>query len=253
MVLYRYVKSPPESFIARGLLARKRHTVISFVLMAMGGAVLLWAVWPIMSFAVVSDTLFSGIIAPVPDLTRDARTGAPLSPIVLAADNAEASGFAAVDFTNANVWFPMAPQKKVVTPVNSYTISIPKLGITGATVMIGGDDLSEHLIHYGGTGLPGDYGNAVIFGHSTLPQFFNANNYKTIFSTLPTLKTGDKILVLYDGIRYQYEVYDMTVNDPSDLSALEQRFDDSYITLVTCVPPGTYWKRLYVKAKLVRL
>jgi len=40
----------------------------------------------------------------------------------------------------------------------------------------------------------------------------------------------------------------MTVSDPTDLSALEQTFDDSYLTLVTCVPPGTTWERLRVEA-----
>jgi len=37
------------------------------------------------------------------------------------------------------------------------------------------------------------------------------------------------------------------------ISVLEQKYDASYLTLVTCVPPGTYWKRLVVKAKLVQL
>ena len=67
---------------------------------------------------------------------------------------------------------------------------------------------------------------------------------------LPTLKIGDDIVVTYDGVTYKYVVYDMVVLDPTDLSTLEQQFDDSYLTLVTCVPPGTLWKRLDVKAKL---
>ena len=59
--------------------------------------------------------------------------------------------------------------------------------------------------------------------------------------------------ITYDGVAYRYVIYEMVVTDPNDLSVLEQRFDDSYITLVTCVPPGTYWKRLNVKAKLATL
>jgi len=34
---------------------------------------------------------------------------------------------------------------------------------------------------------------------------------------------------------------------------LEQKNDASYISLITCVPPGTYWKRLVVRAKLTEL
>ena len=81
-------------------------------------------------------------------------------------------------------------------------------------------------------------------------QLFNPKNYKSIFSTLPTLKKGDSIYIKSDGVQYRYVVYDMTVTDPDDLSPLEQQFDHAYVTLITCVPPGTYLRRLNVKAKL---
>ena len=38
---------------------------------------------------------------------------------------------------------------------------------------------------------------------------------------------------------------------PTDLSVLEQRYDGRYLTLVTCSPPGTYLRRLIVKARIV--
>ena len=153
--------------------------------------------------------------------------------------------------TNVNTWFPTKPQKKVSTAVNSCTLSIPSLGIDNATVIIAGDDLGKSLVHYGGTGVPGEYGNTVIFGHSTLPQFFRGTkDYKTIFATLPTIKPGAEIQVTYDSVSYTYVVYDKVVLEPTDLTGLEQRFDDSYLTLVTCVPPGTYLYRLNVRARL---
>ena len=65
---------------------------------------------------------------------------------------------------------------------------------------------------------------------------------------MPSIKIGDTFTILYDGITYAYTVSDLVVVDPTDLSVLEQKFDDSYVTLVTCVPPGTYWKRLNVRA-----
>lgn len=247
MALYRYVKDAPV-VVRRPL----RAGGLSFVLMSLGGVILLWVAWPILSFSLVSDTIFSKIIAPVDDAPSQQSS---LSPVALAAGSPEALGTTAntVDFTNANVWYPTSPQKNVSAKVNTYTVSIPKLKIEDAITIIGGDDLNEGLVHYGGTGLPGEFGTAVIFGHSTLPQFYNPKNYKSIFSLLPTLDIGDEINVTYDGVSYRYTVYEMVVVDPTDLSVLEQRFDDSYITLVTCVPPGTYWKRLNVKAKLVTL
>ena len=243
MPLYQYIKAKPRE-------PKKRlPRMVSFVLMSLGGGILVWALWPIVSFLLVSESLFTAVIGPVPDARSAVQSSGPLAPVVLAA--ADTSG--AVEFTNANAWFPTAPQKKVVTPVNSYTLSIPKFNIKNATVIIAGDDLLKSLIHYGGTGLPGEYGTAVVFGHSTLPQFFSPTNYKTIFSLLPTLTIGDEIFVTYDGVQYRYVIFEMVVTDPTDLSSLEQRFDDSYLTLITCVPPGTYWKRLNVRAKLERI
>jgi sortase A len=100
--------------------------------------------------------------------------------------------------------------------------------------------------------LPGQYGNAVIFGHSVLPQFFNPKDYKTIFSTLPTLKEKDEIFINFDGIEYRYQVTKMVETLPEDISVLEQQYDGEYLSLITCVPPGTYLKRLVVRARLVR-
>ena len=204
--------------------------MVSFFLITLGGGILVWAFWPIISFSMTSGDLFAATVTPIQDTTV----------------------YAASDFSNPNAWFPTAPQKKVVTPVNTYTLSIPKLKIENALVTIAGDDLDTSLVHYGGTALPGDYGNTVIFGHSILPQFYNPKNYKTIFSLLPTLKAGDEIDVTFDGISYRYVVTHLTVTEPSDLSALAQRFDDSYLTLITCVPPGTFWQRLHVFARLNR-
>jgi LPXTG-site transpeptidase (sortase) family protein len=98
--------------------------------------------------------------------------------------------------------------------------------------------------------MPGELGNVVIFGHSTLPQLYQPNDYKSIFTFLPSLQKGDKIFIKVGDLVYQYEVFEMFVVDPTEVSVLDQQFDASYLTLITCVPPGTYWKRLVVKAKL---
>ena len=150
-------------------------------------------------------------------------------------------------------WFPEAvfpsPKKEEIA---SFNLSIPVLKINDALVKVGVDSLDKNLAQYPGTGIPGQKGNTVIFGHSVLAQFFNPKNYKTIFSTLPTIKKKDEILLDYDGVRYTYLVEEMTEVQPNDIGILAQRFDDSYITLVTCVPPGTYLRRLVVRARLTQ-
>lgn len=225
---------------------------LSYLFILTGIAILAWALWPIASFMLFTAPQFSRVISPVQDGLAATKTLSVLSPIVSAASDGD-SVENGPDYTNANIWFPASPQKKIVSKVTAYTLSIPKLGIKDALVTISGDDLNKSLIHYGGTGLPGEYGTAVIFGHSVLPQFYNPTNYKTIFSTIPTLKTGDEIFVRYDGVEYRYVVYEMIVTEANDLTPLAQRFDDSYVTLITCVPPGTYWKRLNVRARLEKI
>ena len=118
-------------------------------------------------------------------------------------------------------------------------------------VVIGGDDLDKHLIHYQGTALPGEFGNPVIFGHSILPVFYNPQNYISVFSLLPTLKTGDEVIIDYDGISYKYEVYSYHEVFPNQIEVLQQRYDRKTLTLITCVPPGTYLKRGVILAELV--
>jgi sortase A len=74
----------------------------------------------------------------------------------------------------------------------------------------------------------------------------------TIFSTLDRLKDGDKILVNFDGITYEYRVEDMFEVRPTDIQILDQDKSDSFLTLVTCSPMGDPRKpkRLIVKARL---
>lgn len=157
------------------------------------------------------------------------------------------------DYKNPVNWFPQKVEIKKANPaVKSYLISIPKLKIKNAQVFIGGEDLSKNLIQIPGTAEPGQIGNSVIFGHSVLPIFFNPENYLTIFSTLPKLQKGDEVSIDSDGITYKYEVLDMFEVAPADIQILEQNSDASYISLVTCVPPGHPLKpkRLVVRAEL---
>jgi len=70
---------------------------------------------------------------------------------------------------------------------------------------------------------------------------------------LPELKKNDEIEIYYDGISYLYRVVDLVEVYPDDIEVLEQRWGDSYLSLVTCVPPGDPRKprRLVVRAKIV--
>lgn len=271
MPLYRYVKAPPAK---PPLYYTKR--IISTTMMIIGVFLIVWVGYPIVSFELMSRVKYAKIVSPVPEEHQPIALAAiPPSPTIepasetfsnfarsvtdLIPDRRESAlvkgattqaSDTVVDYTQASSWFPAKPQSGENTAGRIYFISIPKLKIKDAIVKISGEDLNKTLIHYGGTGLPGEYGTSVIFGHSILPQFYDPENYKSIFSLLPRLEEGDEIFVKYDGINYRYVVHDMRVADADDITVLEQRYDSSYIRLITCVPPGTYWKRLAVTARL---
>jgi len=196
--------------------------------------------------------ILAGVIFPI--LTYQSSGKELISPLP---ESSVSKNLEALDYTKASNWFVGGAAKENFTSENIafYTISIPRLKIEDATVAIGGEDLAKSLIQYPGTALPGRPGNSVIFGHSILPIFYNPKEYLSIFSTLPTLKKGDEIKVNYDGVAYDYRVEDMFEVLPSDVQVLEQDSTDSFLTLITCVPPGDPRKpkRLIVRARVVPL
>jgi len=205
-----------------------------------GAMLIIYVVYPIASYERVSQTKYPQLVSPVSEVK-----------------SLTSSNLTLVDFTKASNWFVggAKPADFKESRVSHFTLSIPKLDIENATVTIGGDDLSEYLIQYPGTASPGKLGNTVVFGHSILPQFYNPENYLSIFSTLPTLEEGDEIKISYDGVYYTYEVESMFEVLPTDLQVLDQQTDDSYLSLITCTPPGHPLKpkRLIVRAKVVPL
>lgn len=221
---------------------RKYLRLISILLLTIGVSIISYVLFPLISWQIYFQSAFSSqnIISSIPrtnivDLAKNSMDG--------------------TDYTRAENWFPKfnptTGSGQSDTPL--YTISIPKINIKEAAVSTIDTDLAKHLVNYQGTSIPGKNGNAVIFGHSTLPQLFNPKDYKTIFSNAYKLKNGDNIYALINGVTYSYKIFKTIVIDPLDTSALEQDYNNSYITLVTCTPPGTIWKRLIIKARLEKI
>lgn len=155
------------------------------------------------------------------------------------------------DLSRPEMWFPEARFEPRESKITHYTLSIPKFKIVDAVVEVDGNNLAKSLIQFPGTALPGKVGATVIFGHSILPQFFNPENYLSIFSLIPTLELGDEIIVKFDGITYTYKVIDRVEVKPNNLAVLEQPYDNEYLRLITCTPPGTYLRRAVITAALI--
>lgn len=245
MSLYVYIKE-------RNSVKKKVVNNLSYVTLTIGSLLLFWAFYPVLSFEIYSRLFIKrGFVTPVP--SSQVASSIKLANSVLGNYSIFSSNLR--DFTQASLWFPTKAKENYSKKINleEYYLSIPKLNIEKSKVIVGGEDLSKSLIHYLPTSLPGENGNVVIFGHSTLPQLYNTKDYKTIFTYLPSIEQGDKIIVKVGNANYEYEVYEMFVVKPDQVSVLEQKYDSSYMTLITCVPPGTYWNRLVVRAKLVKL
>lgn len=109
--------------------------------------------------------------------------------------------------------------------------------------------LERGVVHYGNTALPGQVGNNVIVGHSS-NNFLNTGKYKFAFVLLNRLEEGDNIILHYKGTRYIYRVFNKEIIQPSDFR-LVQPTDEPVVTLITCDPPGTSWRRLVVQAEQI--
>ena len=216
-------------------MKKKRLFQVVAVLFGLIGVLILGAtLYPLVSYELISREKFPSLISPLAE---------------------DKSNEAQYDYTKASNWFIGGEKQADYSPpkVAYYNLTIPALRIEDATVTIGGEDLSESLIQYPGTALPGKRGNSVIFGHSILPSFYDPADYIAIFSTLPSLEKGDKIFITYDGLDFTYVVEDMFEVLPTDIQVLEQNSTDSFVTLVTCTPPGHPQKpkRLIVRARVV--
>jgi len=261
MAIYAYVKAEPNlsrnSLFQNNLVIQKTLNLLPSLMIFLGASLLSMVAYPIISYKFLVFSKNRGkIISPIPEIAV-IKSGF-INPLVLgeAVINQNANqqkSDKSVDYHLISNWFPAAPLPHVnPSKITHYTLSIPKLRIENAVVEIGGTRIKHSLIHYPGTALPGEFGNTVVFGHSVLPTFYNPKDYEAIFSLIPTLDKGDKIYVDFDGIRFTYEIEDYQEVKPEDIDVLEQRFDQQSLSLVTCVPPGTYWKRGIVLARLIK-
>jgi sortase A len=251
MAIYRYVKKlPAKSRYPQESSRKLNPKILAGMFVVAGVLFLINAAYPIVSYQLLVSPRFSqSFVSPSSEAAVAQSFGTSKSSVL-------GTEIDLVDLTKASNWFPeekTATFSATETSSSSYTLSIPKLKIYDALVLVGIEDLKKSLIQYPGTAEPGRYGNTVVFGHSVLPQFFNPKNYSTIFSTLPTLKPKDEIFVVHNQIQYKYTIEQMIEVEPNDISILAQRYDDSYLTLITCVPPGTYLRRLIIRARLTKM
>lgn len=152
----------------------------------------------------------------------------------------------------------LSGQSEIIVPVSTdFGIVIEKINANAKVVadVDSGNEkayskaLAEGVAHAKGTSYPGQKGNVYLFSHSTDAPW-NLVRFNAIFYLLGKLEAGDRIVMFYQGKRYDYIVFDKTVVPPTETEFLTNVYDQSVLTLQTCDPPGTLLNRLIVRAKL---
>jgi LPXTG-site transpeptidase (sortase) family protein len=158
----------------------------------------------------------------------------------------------------------------IITPEEDYTrnrIVIPDLKIDAPITTTGGDNttkaineaLRDGVVHYPGMAFPGEVGNVFFTGHSSNYSWAQGD-YNYVFATLIHAKKDMRIIIYFNKKKYVYKVADkfevgandtwVLRNNPQEIRYPERDEEpESLLTLMTCTPPGTDWRRLIIWAE----
>lgn len=151
------------------------------------------------------------------------------------------------------------PNLKILIPKDpNFSIIVEKIGADApivANVDASNKDvydaaLKRGVAHALGTAFPGQPGVTYLFAHST-DTIFNVPRYNAIFYLLQEMVPGDKIIIFFNGKRYDYVATETKITEASDVSYFTMKTTEQILVMQTCYPPGTTWKRLLVVAKPV--
>ncbi len=144
--------------------------------------------------------------------------------------------------------------------IESYTMSIPKIGVE-APIVWGQtrdenkiyEDLKDGFAHYYNTPLPGSIGDSDFFCHSS-PPFGSDGAYDTLCANLDRLERGDEIVISSDTTMLRYVVTSRKNDyDPSDSKIFRKTTGRDSLSIISCWPAGTNNKRIVIRAETISL
>ena len=157
---------------------------------------------------------------------------------------------------NYNLNKPNANINQITPKDKNFGIVVPKIG-ANAKIIPNVDPYNSNIYQVAltkgvakakGTVNPDEIGNMFLFSHSSA-NILEAGRYNSVFYLLSKLKKDDQIYVYYKNVRYKYKVSEIKIVDAKDVSYLNPKSDAKTLTLMTCWPAGTTYKRLLVIAK----
>ncbi len=139
---------------------------------------------------------------------------------------------------------------------SSNAIIITRLGIRAPLVSAVGttqkelnDALNQGVILYPGSALPGQNGEVVVSGHSSIFPWVKTQ-YGQVFTLLDKLQVGDTVSLVYEHRQYDYQITGQKVFNPNQVKISET--SEPLLKMTTCWPIGTSAKRLVVYGELIR-
>jgi len=137
------------------------------------------------------------------------------------------------------------------------SIVIAKINIDAPLIFASGTSqkelnaaLNQGVVIYPGSKLPDEPGNLFLTGHSSVYPW-NKTKFGQVFALLDRLEPGDRVIIYYNQYKYEYEVTKKYVTTP-DKVIINTGNQAKTLTLITCWPIGTAWKRLIVEGILVQ-
>ncbi len=172
------------------------------------------------------------------------------SPTITASTDNTQSGSADAGDDNQTITNPTV---SVPSDMPASGIYISKIDVKAPITWNGNSDNTQELlkkgvVHIEGSAMPGVPGNVFITGHSSdLP--WAEGDYKTVFALLDKVENGDEIVIRNQGQDLVYKVYNKQVVNKDEVGNYITSDKSQSLTIMTCYPVGSNWKRLIVQAE----
>jgi LPXTG-site transpeptidase (sortase) family protein len=155
----------------------------------------------------------------------------------------------------------LEPVNKIPEPVDKdFSLIITKIGVNKKVIQnvdLSNDAevqkaLSEGIGWAKGTVEPGEFGNSLLFAHSTR-NTWDIWRYNSEFTLLDKLTNDDMFSIVYKGRQFDFLVFEKVIVPANDTSYLTSVAEGRIVTLQTCYPPGSDSGRQLVRGRLIAM
>ena len=129
--------------------------------------------------------------------------------------------------------------------IEKIKIDVPLVFASGTSQSQLNSALNNGVVIYPGSKLPGQEGEVFLTGHSSSYPWVKTK-YGQVFTMLDKLENGDIVIIYYNQYKYEYQITNKSVVTP-DRAIMKEEPGKKTLTLFTCWPIGTAWKRLMVE------